>query len=137
VVDYGCGSGILGVAALLLGAEKVLAVDNDPQALVASRDNARRNSIADSSLLVALPAEVDFNVHSGKAELVIANILAGPLIALSDTLLSLLKPGGCLLLSGLIDSQAEVLIAHYSSQIQLSIAGEDDGWICLRGELLK
>ena len=92
VVDYGCGSGILGVAALQLGAAQVLAVDNDPQALVATRDNAQRNRIVSSALSVALPEEVDFDLHSGSAELVIANILAGPLIGLSDTLLSLLKP---------------------------------------------
>ena len=133
VVDYGCGSGILGVAALQLGATAVLAVDNDPQALVATRDNAQRNSIEPASLIVALPEEVDFEVHLGKAELVIANILAGPLASLSDTLLSLLKPGGSLLLSGLLENQAEELCDHYASDIEISIAGEKDGWVCLRG----
>ena len=134
VVDYGCGSGILGVAALQLGAKKVLAVDNDPQALVASRDNAQRNHVAPASLEVALPEDVDIDIHAGVAELVIANILAGPLIALSDTLLALLKPGGTLLLSGLISSQAQQLCVHYAPRIQLRIASEHDGWVCLRGE---
>ena len=133
VVDYGCGSGILGVAALQLGAAQVLAVDNDPQALIATRDNAQRNSVVPSTLSVALPEEVNFDLHCGNAELVIANILAGPLIGLSDTLLSLLKPGGCLLLSGLLETQAEELCAHYAGRIQLSVAGEKDGWVCIRG----
>ena len=134
VVDYGCGSGILGVAGLLLGATQVLAVDNDPQALVATRDNAQRNSIASSSLSVALPEDIKLSNHSGKAELVIANILAGPLASLSGTLLSLLKPGGCLLLSGLLENQARELCAHYAPEIEISISGEKDGWVCLRGQ---
>ncbi len=133
VVDYGCGSGILGVAALLLGAADVLAVDNDPQALVATVDNSMRNSIDPSSLAVFLPEQVDLEHHAGKADLVIANILAGPLIGLSDTLLSLLKPGGSLLLSGLLEKQASELHEYYLPRIELTIAGEKDGWVCLLG----
>ena len=133
VVDYGCGSGILGVAALKLGAMHALCVDNDPQALAASRDNAGRNAVADSALTVALPEEVDLRAYAGVADLVIANILAGPLLSLSDRLLGFLKPGGTLLLSGLIQSQAEDLRTHYSERISLSVAGETEGWICLRG----
>jgi ribosomal protein L11 methyltransferase len=135
VVDYGCGSGILAVAALLLGADSVLAVDYDPQALDASKENAKRNQMSPTSLRVALPEDVDFDTDSGAAELVIANILAGPLMALSDTLLALLKPGGTLLLSGLITSQSEQLCSHYSPHIQLRVASERDGWVCLRGQL--
>jgi ribosomal protein L11 methyltransferase len=135
VVDYGCGSGILAVAALQLGADSVLAVDYDPQALDASKENAKRNQMSPTSLRVALPEDVDFDTDSGAAELVIANILAGPLMALSDTLLALLKPGGTLLLSGLITSQSEQLCSHYSPHIQLRVASERDGWVCLRGQL--
>ena len=133
IVDYGCGSGILGVAALLLGAADVLAVDNDPQALVATLDNSKRNSIEPSSLAVFLPEQVDIEQHTEKADVVIANILAGPLIGLSDTLLSLLKPGGNLLLSGLLEKQATELCEHYQPRIELTIAGEKDGWVCLLG----
>ena len=133
VVDYGCGSGILAVAALKLGATLALGVDNDPQALAACRDNAARNSIAPENLPVALPRDVDHPVWAHRAEVVVANILAGPLIDLSDTLLDFLKPGGTLLLSGLLHSQAEALCAHYADTLQLRIVGEKEGWVCLQG----
>ncbi|MBT4520751.1 MAG: 50S ribosomal protein L11 methyltransferase [Halieaceae bacterium] len=137
VVDYGCGSGILGVAALKLGAAAVLAVDNDPQALVASTDNARRNNIPASALTVALPKAVDHKARAHTADIVVANILAGPLMELSDTLLGLLRPGGSLMLSGLIQSQAEPLCEHYAGRIELHVAGEKDGWVCLLGASTK
>ncbi len=135
-VDYGCGSGILGVAALALGATAVLGVDNDPQALAASRDNAERNHIAAELFPLALPAQVDFAAWQDSCGLVIANILAGPLMDLSGELLRFLRPGGTLLLSGLLDSQVDSLSAHYHDRISLSVSGEKDGWVCLRGSLL-
>jgi ribosomal protein L11 methyltransferase len=135
VVDYGCGSGILAVAALKLGASQVLAVDNDPQALIASRDNAARNSMAMERIPVALPEQVDQPAWGQRAGVVVANILAGPLLELSDTLLHFLQPGGTLLLSGLLQTQAEDLCQHYADRITLRVAGEKDGWICLRGAL--
>jgi ribosomal protein L11 methyltransferase len=135
VVDYGCGSGILAVAALKLGATRALGVDNDPQALVASRENAGRNQIPDRALQVLLPEQVDAAAWHQQANLVIANILAGPLIELADTLLYFLKPGGSLLLSGLLDSQAPALCAHYADRISLRVASDREGWVCLRGNL--
>jgi ribosomal protein L11 methyltransferase len=134
-VDYGCGSGILAVAALKLGAALALGVDNDPQALVASLDNAQRNGLAAQRLPVALPEDVVLAEWQQRAEVVIANILAGPLMQLSDTLLRFLRPGGTLLLSGLLQTQANELRQHYADRIALRIAGEKDGWVCLRGEL--
>jgi ribosomal protein L11 methyltransferase len=134
VVDYGCGSGILAVAALKLGASLVLGVDNDPQALAATRDNGLRNGIPSQCLPVALPEQVEQQAWAGQAEVVIANILAGPLIDLSNTLLHFLKPNGTLLLSGLLLSQADALCAHYADRIAIQVAGEQDGWVCLRGE---
>ena len=134
-VDYGCGSGILAVAALKLGARTLLAVDNDPQALAATVDNAGRNSIPAARLDVALPGAYDSNAWWARADVVVANILAGPLIDLSDTLLALLKPGGTLLLSGLLASQAEVVCDHYAAHIRIGISGETDGWVCLQGTL--
>ena len=135
VVDYGCGSGILAVAALKLGAVEALGVDNDPQALVASRDNAGRNGIAGERFPVALPGQYEAGFWHHRADTVIANILAGPLMELSDTLLHFLKPGGTLMLSGLLDTQAPGMIAHYSPWISLSVVGEHEGWVCLRGSL--
>ena len=105
VVDYGCGSGILAVAALKLGAQNAIGIDNDPQALRATRDNAQRNGIADSELPVALPGDAAEQPFVGSADLVIANILAGPLIALSQTLMSFMRPGATLMLSGLLAHQ--------------------------------
>ncbi len=133
VVDYGCGSGILAVAALKLGARRALGVDNDPQALTATRDNAGRNGIPEDALEVALPGGFDPARWRGASELVIANILAGPLLQLSDTLLDLLQPGGELMLAGLLASQAGELQDHYAPRITLSVAAEQDGWACLRG----
>ncbi len=135
IVDYGCGSGILAVAALKLGAALALGVDNDPQALAASRDNAARNNIAPETFPVVFPHGVDQRAWEQRAEVVIANILAGPLIELSDTLLRFLKPGGTVLLSGLLHNQAEAVCAHYGERLPLRVVGERDGWICLRGQL--
>ena len=133
VVDYGCGSGILAVAALKLGAEIALGVDNDPQALVATRDNAQRNGIPGPALAVALPGDYDATPWRGSCQLVLANILAGPLLSLSETLLDLLAPGGTLVLSGLLVTQAEDVISHYAPNLELTLAAEQDGWACLVG----
>lgn len=133
IVDYGCGSGILAVAALKLGAGLALGVDNDPQALAASQDNALRNNIAPENLPVALPQQVDQQFWAQRADVVIANILAGPLVDLSDTLLNFLHPGGVLLLSGLLQNQAETLCEHYADRIALQVVGNKDDWVCLRG----
>jgi ribosomal protein L11 methyltransferase len=135
VVDYGCGSGILAVAALKLGAATALGVDNDPQALLASRDNAGRNSVDSGRFPLALPGEYPAADWRQRADLVVANILAGPLVELADTLLQFLKPGGTLLLSGLLEPQAAGVIEHYAHRIPLQTRGEKDGWVCLRGTL--
>ncbi|RLQ21151.1 50S ribosomal protein L11 methyltransferase [Seongchinamella sediminis] len=133
VVDYGCGSGILAVAALKLGAARALGVDNDPQALLASRDNASRNGVDPALFPVVLPGQYDSDHWRQRADTVIANILAGPLMELSDTLLHCLKPGGTLLLSGLLATQAPAMIDHYKPWISLQVAAEHEGWVCLRG----
>ena len=133
VVDYGCGSGILGVAALKLGAALALGVDNDPQALAASRDNATRNSIAPENFAVAFPEQVDQQFWDRRAGVVIANILAGPLIDLSDTLLQFLKPAALCCCRACLQNQAEALCAHYADRLPLRVVGESEGWVCLRG----
>ena len=134
VVDYGCGSGILAVAALKLGAARALGVDNDPQALTASAENSRRNGVQQAQFKVALPQQVAMADWGQQADLVVANILSGPLVDLSDTLISFLKPGGDLLMAGLLSSQSETLRAHYTPVIQLSVVDQQDDWVCLRGK---
>lgn len=137
VVDYGCGSGILALAALKLGAREALCVDNDPQALAATRDNANRNAIRATDLTVQLPGSEEEARWSGHAELVIANILAGPLLELRDTLLRFMTPDGTLMLSGLLATQAPEVCAHYQDYLTLQVVGERDGWVCLRGSMAR
>ena len=134
VADYGCGSGILAIAALKLGAATALGIDNDPQALVASRDNAERNAIQDEQLLLGLPDCRDEQAWSAKADVVVANILAEPLIQLSDRLLALMTPGGTVLMTGVLIEQAPRLIDHYArANVTLVLHEERDGWALLRG----
>ncbi|GGB88841.1 ribosomal protein L11 methyltransferase [Marinobacterium zhoushanense] len=129
VVDYGCGSGILGIAALLLGANKVVAVDIDPQALTATRDNLERNRLDSSRLSVSLPNATP----AVKADTLVANILAGPLVELAPTLEALVRPGGRILLSGLLADQADSVSTAYSQWFKMEPAVEKDGWIRLTG----
>ena len=111
IIDYGCGSGILGIASLLLGARRVRAVDIDPQALIATRDNANRNAIAPERLLVGEPGLLD---EAQPADILLANILAGPLIELAPRLAALTRTGGVVVLSGILAEQAEAVGASYS-----------------------
>ena len=134
VADYGCGSGILAIAALKLGAATALGIDNDPQALVASRDNAGRNAIQDEQLLLGLPDCSDEQAWSAKADVVVANILVEPLIQLSARLLALMAPGGTVLMTGVLIEQAPRLIDHYASaNVTLTLHEQRDGWSLLRG----
>ena len=126
VVDYGCGSGILGIAAALKGAERVVCVDNDPQALEATADNAARNGVTD--LVRCLAPEV-FSENS--ADFIVANILAGPLVELAPVLLGSVKPGGTIVLSGILDEQAEMVINAYQLDCHNICRHELDGWVRL------
>ena len=134
VVDYGCGSGILGIAAARLGSGPVLAIDNDPQALVASRANAETNGVGADQFAVVMPDDDLVPQWTGTTELVVANILAGPLVNLAPTLMSLLAPGGQLLLAGLLEDQANQVIDAYANQVPLKIAAQEDGWVLLSGQ---
>jgi ribosomal protein L11 methyltransferase len=125
VIDYGCGSGILGIAALLLGAMHVTAVDIDHQALTATRDNLQRNHLDNSLLTAYLPEQVP----EIKADLLIANILAGPLIQLEPTFAKHLKTGGQLLLSGLLDTQAQEIRNAYEGHFDIKEIKSKDNWI--------
>ena len=134
VVDYGCGSGILGIAATRLGATAVLGVDNDPQAITASRDNARRNEVADAAFPVVLPQDDLVASWQASANWVVANILAGPLVALAPALTALMAPGGRLLLAGLLVDQAEAVAEAYAPAVALSIVDQQKEWVLLAGE---
>lgn len=132
VIDYGCGSGILGIATLLLGATHVTAVDIDLQALDASLDNMQRNQLDKDRLNAYLPE----NTPDEQADLVVANILAGPLVELAPTLTKLCKTGGQLVLSGLLSEQEEEIINAYGKHFALSPAVDKEGWIRISGTKL-
>nr|WP_020650895.1 50S ribosomal protein L11 methyltransferase [Solimonas variicoloris] len=123
VLDFGCGSGVLAIAALLLGAERAVCVDIDPQALLATRDNAAANGVADR--IVTLPADAFVPLP---ADIIVANILANPLIALAPTLASSIRRGGHLVLAGLLDRQAEDVRAAYDAWFDFDADLSKDGW---------
>ncbi len=126
VVDYGCGSGVLGIVAAIKGATEVICVDNDPQALLATRDNAARNGVTEK-IQVLMPAE--FNPV--RADVLLANILAGPLVELAPVLLASLRSGGSLVLSGILEEQAEEVAEAYQAQVNGLSVTTDDGWVRL------
>ena len=132
IIDYGCGSGILAVAALLLGAEHAHGVDIDPQALEATHYNAKKNLVLDR-ISYCLPEQ--FNVS--QADVVVANILAKPLIELSATIASLVKPGGQLILSGILNEQAQSVADAYRAQgLRVSEPVSQEDWCRLDAEKL-
>ena len=137
LIDYGCGSGILAIAGLKLGATKAFAVDNDPQAVTATWDNAQRNAITQDQLDVFLVSQADTQGRLQPVDLVIANILAGPLEALAPTLIDLMNPGGRLILAGLLTEQAAALIEAYKPWVALSAVQELEGWTLLAGPKLS
>ncbi|TXR39881.1 50S ribosomal protein L11 methyltransferase [Ectopseudomonas mendocina] len=129
VLDFGCGSGILAIAALLLGAPQAVGTDIDPQALEASRDNASRNGIDPARFPVYLPADLP----QQPADVVVANILAGPLVSLAPQITALVKGGGRLALSGILAEQAEEVRAAYAGAFDLDPTASKDGWVRISG----
>ncbi|AKG08115.1 ribosomal protein L11 methyltransferase [Moraxella bovoculi] len=139
VIDYGCGSGVLGVAALLLGAKEVLAVDIDPQAILATHQNAALNNVSDR-LKVFLPEEFSEyqRAHDLTADTITANILAKPLIEFAPLFSTLLKDGGSIVLAGLIENQTQSVIDAYAPYFELGAAyhydnKDDHHWHRLSG----
>ncbi|MBL4828951.1 MAG: 50S ribosomal protein L11 methyltransferase [Aliivibrio sp.] len=130
VIDFGCGSGILAIAALKLGAAKVVGIDIDPQALLASKDNAERNGVADQIELF-LPQDQPEGLV---ADVVVANILAAPLRELSDIIKGHVKPSGLLAMSGVLDTQAESVASFYSDHFQLDPIAEQQEWCRISGK---
>ena len=129
VLDFGCGSGILAIAALLLGAQQAVGTDIDVQALEASRDNAQRNGIADDRFPVYLPTDLP----AQQADVLVANILAGPLVSLAPQLSGLVRPGGLLALSGILAEQGEEVAAAYAQDFELDPIANRDGWVRISG----
>jgi len=127
VLDYGCGSGILAIAALKLGAAHAVGVDVDKQAVIASCDNAHANQVGDAEFF--LPD----NAPNGSYDLVIANILTNPLRMLAPLLAGATKPGGRIVLSGILQVQAEAVMAIYQQWFDLDMPVFEDGWSCLSG----
>lgn len=129
LLDFGCGSGILAIAALLLGAEQAVGTDIDVQALEASRDNAGRNNIAPERFELYLPEDMP----PQQADVLVANILAGPLVALAPQLATLVKTGGRLALSGILAEQGEEVAAAYADTFELDPIANRDGWVRITG----
>lgn len=132
VLDYGCGSGILSIAAKKLGAKKVVGVDIDPQSIITSQENAERNRC---DMQCYLPDEFASSVPDLQYDIVIANILAGPLKGLVPTLTKRIAPNGYMVLSGILESQVNDVIAAYAPYIKLSVWENLNGWVALSGQL--
>ena len=128
VIDFGCGSGVLGIAALKLGAARVVAVDHDPQAVLATRDNAARNAVDDRIEVLHSDGFADHN-----ADLVMANILANVLITLAPKIQRLVKPGGTLVMSGVLQAQADDVMRAYADSLDFRAIQTQDDWVLLHG----
>jgi ribosomal protein L11 methyltransferase len=126
VIDYGCGSGILAIAALKLGAASATGVDIDPQALLAARENAAQNAVA-AQFLPAQAARLE------PADVLVANILTNPLRLLAPALAQLVRPGGRIALSGILAQQATEVAGAYRAAFALEPPQEDDGWVLMAG----
>ena len=132
VLDYGCGSGVLAIAALMLGAKSASAYDHDPQAIVASRENARKNAVSDRLFVTQAVAELD-----GAFDIVVANILAEPLVQHAGEISESVVRGGALALSGILAEQAESVMEAYREQIDFELPAVDrtteHRWVRLAG----
>ncbi len=128
IVDYGCGSGILAIAALLLGARRVIACDIDPQALTATRDNAAKNQVADR-LDCCYPEDMP----EMTADILVANILAGPLVEMAPTLSTKVRSGGAIVLSGILAGQVDEVHRAFETHYQFEPPAIQDQWARLTG----
>ncbi|MGD8576464.1 MAG: 50S ribosomal protein L11 methyltransferase [Thiohalophilus sp.] len=129
VIDYGCGSGILAIAARKLGARQLWGVDNDPQALLATADNLQKNDIHEGVSL-HLPEEMPEEI---RVPLLLANILAGPLIELAPQLAGHVQSGGTIVLAGILDEQMQEVMAAYRPYFDMLLYRQIEDWVCLQG----
>jgi ribosomal protein L11 methyltransferase len=128
VLDFGCGSGILAIAALRLGAARAHGVDIDPQALEASRANAATNGVAD-----ALTLSEGETPEGGPFDVAVANILAGPLVQAAAALAAVQRPGAAIALAGILSEQAEDVLAAFEADYALAVSAEREGWVLVAG----
>jgi ribosomal protein L11 methyltransferase len=126
IIDFGCGSGILAIAALKLGAECAWCHDIDPQALLATAQNAQANAVASATVICAASAQLPAGV-----DLLLANILSGPLCELATRFASLVRPGGHVVLSGLMQHQEAEVTAAYDAWFDTSQIAVREGWVAL------
>ena len=129
VIDYGCGSGILAIAAILCGASQVVAIDNDPQAIIACASNREANGIAADKLPVYLPGQKQHQ----PADFLLANILSGPLQELTPILARLTRPGGRIVLSGVLSEQTSGLLDTYDQYFEMNVPVHCDEWVRIDG----
>lgn len=129
VIDYGCGSGILAIAAAKLGAHDILAIDNDPQALLATQNNAEKNEVRQYIRCHGIQTPIE--IH---CDLLLANILAGPLIQLAPLFADLVKPGGELVLSGILADQARLVMDAYTTWFEINSTTQQGDWMRLTGK---
>lgn len=129
VIDYGCGSGILAIAACKLGARHVSGVDTDPQALLATYDNADKNQASD-----CIDAYLPSDFHSQPVPLLLANILAGPLQSLAPRFSELVESAGHIVLSGILAEQAEPIMQQYQATFDIQLVDQQEDWVCLAGQ---
>jgi ribosomal protein L11 methyltransferase len=132
VIDYGCGSGILAIAAILCGASQVVAIDNDPQAIIACASNREMNGIAADRLPVYLPEPSRQQQHQ-PADFLLANILSGPLQELTPILARLTRPGGRIVLSGVLSAQTSALLNTYDQYFEMNAPVYRDEWVRIDG----
>jgi ribosomal protein L11 methyltransferase len=128
VIDFGCGSGVLAIAALKLGAAHVIGVDNDEQAIVASRDNAQRNGVSEKLDLYTPDA-----FHATLADALVANILAGPLSDLAPAFAQCVKSDAAFAISGILDGQQDELLVRYQEWFDRLTVATQDGWVRISG----
>lgn len=126
VVDYGCGSGVLAIAAALKGAKTVIAIDHDDQALQSTYENAKRNGV-EGQITIAKRQDIE----KLQADIVIANILAGVIVQLASDIVGLVKPAGTVVLSGILDDQKDMVMREYEKYCASTITGKSDDWVCI------
>lgn len=133
IIDYGCGSGILALAAIKLGAKSVWAIDNDPQALKVTRSNAKQNHISLKQLKIRAPEQCP----NLEADLIVSNILSSTLIQLAPTFAKLLKVDGSIILSGILSRQVDEILQRYQKWFAMRVAEQKDHWVLVEGHKIQ